>query len=83
MSPPEPRPPRRPPAAWFTVVLWVLGIPGMVIGGSVILLGVALGDEHGQLAGDEGRFLLRWLLVAGVFLVPWSICVNRRTKGKI
>ncbi|MFE4260206.1 hypothetical protein [Streptomyces sp. NPDC056883] len=75
-------PPDREPAAWFTVLLWVLGLPGMLTLVGVVLVGTALGDRHGQLSRDDAYSLVPWLLVAAAFLVPWSICVNRRTKGK-
>ncbi|MDD9378318.1 hypothetical protein M8Z33_16970 [Streptomyces sp. ZAF1911] len=75
-------PPDREPAAWFTVLLWVLGLPGMLTLVGVVLVGTALGDRHGQLSRDDAYSLVPWLIVSAAFLVPWSICVNRRTKGK-
>lgn len=70
------------PDTWFTVLLWVLGVPGIVTGASVLLLGIAMGDEHSKIAPDNAWFLFKWLIVAGVSLVPWTICLNRRLKGK-
>ncbi|MFF1412767.1 hypothetical protein ACFVX6_23845 [Streptomyces sp. NPDC058289] len=74
--------PNTKPAAWFTVLLWVLGLPGMLTLVGVVLVGTALGDRHGQLSRDDAYSLVPWLLLAAAFLVPWAICVNRRTKGK-
>ncbi|MFI5759899.1 insulinase family protein [Streptomyces sp. NPDC051563] len=70
------------PAPWFTVLLWVLGLPGLVIGASVLFLGLVMGDEHGQIASDNAWFLFRWLLVAGASLIPWAVCLRLRTSGR-
>lgn len=78
--PPHPTDPK--PAAWFTVLLWVLGLPGMLTLVGVVLAGTFMGDRHGQLARDDAYSLVPWLLLAAAFLVPWAVCVNRRTKGK-
>ncbi|CAM5552063.1 hypothetical protein SAVIM338S_04478 [Streptomyces avidinii] len=67
---------------WFTVLLWVLGTPGLLIAGAALALGYVMGDAHGQIAEDNAWFLFRLLLVAGVFLIPWGLCVSRRSKGK-
>ncbi|WP_327254521.1 hypothetical protein [Streptomyces sp. NBC_01244] len=77
-----PHPTRFEPSARFTVLLWVLGVPGMLALAWVVLAGTFMGDRHGQLARDDAYSLVPWLLLAAAFLVPWSICVNRRTKGK-
>ncbi|MBT2445813.1 insulinase family protein [Streptomyces sp. ISL-43] len=77
-----PAAPQAPPAVWFTVLLWVLGVPGVLIGGSTLVLGIVMGDEHGQIAQDNAKFLFDYLLVAGAFLIPWGVCMNRRIKGK-
>ncbi|MBT2402416.1 MULTISPECIES: pitrilysin family protein [unclassified Streptomyces] len=77
--------PAAPPAersVWFTVLLWVLGVPGLIIGGSVLVLGLALGDRHDHIPEDEAQYLLTWLFLAGVLLIPWAICLDRRIKGK-
>ncbi|WP_328300360.1 insulinase family protein [Streptomyces sp. NBC_00435] len=74
---PAPRPDPR-----FTVLLWILGLPGMLIGGSVLALGLVMGDEHSRMAPDNAWFLFKWLLVAGASLIPWVICLNRRMKGR-
>ncbi|MET9851721.1 insulinase family protein [Streptomyces sp. NPDC006450] len=80
---PAPAPaPAAPTAPWFTVLLWVLGLPGMVIGAAVLLLGMTMGDEHGQLAPDDAWFLFKWLLVAGASLIPWAVCLRLRTSGR-
>lgn len=85
-QPPRPAPAPVPAAAgrdlWFTVLLWVLGAPGLLIGGAAIVLGYVMGDEHGQIAEDNAWFLFKLLLVAGVFVIPWGVCLNRRSKGK-
>lgn len=78
---PAPEPSPRPDT-WFTVLLWVLGVPGIVTGASVLLLGIAMGDEHSKIAPDNAWFLFKWLIVAGASLVPWTICLNRRLKGQ-
>ncbi|MET9468282.1 insulinase family protein [Streptomyces sp. NPDC006544] len=69
-------------AVWFTVLLWALGTPGLLIGGAAIVLGYVMGDEHGQIAEDNAWFLFRLLLLAGVLLIPWGICVRLRAKGR-
>ncbi|MFI6000775.1 M16 family metallopeptidase [Streptomyces sp. NPDC051366] len=69
-------------SVWFTALLWVLGVPGLLIGGSVLLLGIALGDDHDQIPQDTAQDLLKWLIFAGVFLIPWGVCLDRRIKGK-
>lgn len=79
---PRPTPQASPTAFWFTVLLWVLGVPGMVIGASVLLLGITMGDEHGQLERDNAWFLFKWLLVACASLIPWAICLRLRTAGR-
>ncbi|MBT2467654.1 hypothetical protein J7E97_07170 [Streptomyces sp. ISL-66] len=86
--PPRPTPARAPrapatePDLWFTVLLWALGAPGLLIGAAALALGYVMGDEHGQIAHDNAWFLFRLLLVAGVFVIPWGICLNRRSKSK-
>ncbi|MCJ0870133.1 pitrilysin family protein [Streptomyces sp. AP-93] len=80
---PAPAPvPAAPAATWFTVLLWVLGLPGMVIGASVLVLGLVMGDEHGQISRDNAWFLFKWLLVAGAALIPWAVCLRLRTAGR-
>ncbi|WP_371617470.1 insulinase family protein [Streptomyces sp. NBC_00454] len=74
--------PSRRPDTWFTVLLWVLGVPGIVTGASVLLLAITMGDEHSKIAPDNAWFLFKWLLVACASLVPWAFCLNRRMKGK-
>nr|WSW44158.1 insulinase family protein [Streptomyces sp. NBC_01001] len=69
-------------SVWFTALLWVLGVPGLLIGGSVLLLGIALGDDHDQIPQGTAQDLLKWLIFAGVFLIPWGVCLDRRIKGK-
>ncbi|MFE2306753.1 insulinase family protein [Streptomyces sp. NPDC059411] len=78
---PAPQPPPRPDT-WFTVLLWVLGVPGIVTGASVLLLAITMGDAHSKIAPDNARFLFKWLIVAGISLIPWTVCLNRRLKGK-
>nr|WSX50232.1 insulinase family protein [Streptomyces sp. NBC_00974] len=84
--PPRPAPAPDPAAAgralWFTVLLWALGAPGLLVGGAAIVLGYVMGDEHGQIAQDNAWFLFRLLLLAGVLLIPWGICMSLRAKGK-
>ncbi|MFD5146957.1 M16 family metallopeptidase [Streptomyces sp. NPDC058401] len=70
------------PAPWFTVLLWVLGLPGLIIGASTLFLGLVMGDEHGRIASDNAWFLFRWLLVAGASLIPWAICLRLRNSGR-
>ncbi len=64
------------------MLLWVLGVPGLLIGGSALLLGLALGDDHDRIPQDTAQDLLMWLMFAGVFLIPWGVCLDRRLKGK-
>ncbi|MET9957488.1 insulinase family protein [Streptomyces sp. NPDC006326] len=84
-----PRPAGPAPAAaparrsiWFTVLLWVLGLPGLIIGGSALLLAMALGDSHDRIPQENAQHLLNWLFLAGAFLIPWAVCLDRRVKGK-
>ncbi|MGW6847527.1 M16 family metallopeptidase [Streptomyces virginiae] len=83
-QPAEPRPAAAPAvrSVWFTVLLWVLGVPGLLIGGSVLLTGYVVSDDHYRVPEDSARQLFPWLLLAGVFLIPWGICLDRRRKGK-
>lgn len=85
-QPPRPAPAPAPAGAeralWFTVLLWVLGAPGLLIGGAALALGYVMGDEHGQIAQDNAWFLFKLLLVAGAFLIPWGICLTRRSQGR-
>ncbi|MER5481836.1 insulinase family protein [Streptomyces sp. NPDC002812] len=84
-TPPAPVPapaPAAPAAPWFTVLLWVLGLPGIIIGVSVLLLGIVMGDEHSRIAPDNAWFLFKWLLAAGASLIPWAVCLRLRTSGR-
>ncbi|MFG2979219.1 M16 family metallopeptidase [Streptomyces sp. NPDC048331] len=82
--PAEPRPAAAPAvrSVWFTALLWVLGLPGLLIGGSVLLMTLAVSDDHYRVPEDSARQLFTWLLLAGAFLIPWGVCLNRRRQGK-
>ncbi|WP_208301622.1 insulinase family protein [Streptomyces sp. KS 21] len=69
-------------SAWFTALLWVLGVPGLLIGGSAVMAGLVLGDDHDRIPQDAAQELLKWLVLAGALLIPWGICLDRRIKGK-
>ncbi|MEU8500443.1 M16 family metallopeptidase [Streptomyces lavendulae] len=70
-----------PPKAWFTALLWLLGIPALVLGGLSAIVTLALASDG---TGDTGE----WLVVAALwvfssfFLVPWGICLRRRRGGR-
>lgn len=81
-APKAPAVPAAERALWYTLLLWALGVPGGLIGGSAILMGIAMGDRHGVIAEENAWFLFRLLLLAGVFVIPWSVLLNRRLKGK-
>ncbi|MEU7555827.1 insulinase family protein [Streptomyces sp. NPDC044571] len=69
-------------AVWFTVLLWVLGVPGLLLGAWTLVLYKALGDAHSHMSRYDAQYVLKWLLAAAVFLVPWGICMERRRKGR-
>ncbi|MFF3016070.1 M16 family metallopeptidase [Streptomyces sp. NPDC057939] len=76
---PEPAGPL-PRKGWLTAVMWLLGIPALVLGGLSAIVTLALISD----GTDESE---HWLLVAAlwivsaVFLIPWGVCLRRRHNG--
>ncbi|MEU6866152.1 insulinase family protein [Streptomyces sp. NPDC046876] len=82
---PQPPPPPKAPVrhAWFTALLWVLGVPALLMGGATALMALAVTNRGRQteIPQDDARFLLACLIVSAVFLIPWGICLRRRKQG--
>ncbi|MFB6811855.1 hypothetical protein [Streptomyces sp. NPDC056387] len=70
--------------AWFTVLLWVLGIPAVSIGGYTALLAYVAtqGPRDHRIAQEDARFLFACMIVSAVFLIPWGLLVRRRKEGR-
>ncbi|MER6778219.1 MULTISPECIES: hypothetical protein [unclassified Streptomyces] len=69
--------------AWFTVLLWVLGIPAVVLGGFTALSAFVAtqASRDDGIPPEEARFLLACLIVSAVFVVPWGLLLRRRQQG--
>ncbi|MFF4643870.1 M16 family metallopeptidase [Streptomyces sp. NPDC001389] len=84
---PQPRPVQpapdapQPPKRWFTVVLWVLGIPALLFGGLSSMTTLALLSK-GTEDPDDWLVLVALWVFSSFFLVPWGICLRRRKQGK-
>ncbi|MEU8464317.1 insulinase family protein [Streptomyces sp. NPDC029003] len=82
---PRPRPAERPAApkgrtAWLTAVLWLLGIPALLLTAVCALLTLAEADADPADALGWPVVAASWV-VASVFLVPWGVCLRRRGRG--
>lgn len=68
---------------WFTVLLWVLGIPAVLVGGFTALLAyVAFRTaDDGAIPAEDARFLFACLILSAVFVIPWGLLVRRRKQG--
>ncbi|MGW8778527.1 M16 family metallopeptidase [Streptomyces sp. NPDC055796] len=68
---------------WFTVLLWVLGIPAVLVGGFTALLAYVATRTAGDggIPAEDARFLFACLILSAVFVIPWSILVRRRKQG--
>ncbi|MFI1149071.1 M16 family metallopeptidase [Streptomyces sp. NPDC020817] len=69
--------------AWFTVLLWVLGIPAVVLGGFTALSAFVAtqASRDDGIPPEDARFLLACLIVSAVFVVPWGLLLRRRQQG--
>ncbi|WP_051781669.1 MULTISPECIES: insulinase family protein [unclassified Streptomyces] len=79
--PPEPvkEPVRR---AWFTALLWVLGIPALLLSAATVLLCLVLMRTHDDgIPQEDAAFALGCIVVSAVFMIPWGICMRRRKQG--
>ncbi|MFE3583761.1 insulinase family protein [Streptomyces vinaceus] len=68
---------------WFTVLLWVLGIPAVLVGGLTALLAyveIRTADEA-AIPADDARFLFACLILSAVFVIPWGLLLRRRKQG--
>ncbi|MFI5620636.1 M16 family metallopeptidase [Streptomyces sp. NPDC051567] len=79
---PEPEEVPAPRRTWLTVVLWLLGTPALLLGAlSAIASLVMLSDPGAQGRSDWVVLGVLWI-VSAVFLVPWSVCLRRRLRGR-
>ncbi|WP_328789136.1 MULTISPECIES: M16 family metallopeptidase [unclassified Streptomyces] len=82
---PQPPEPVKEPVrqAWFTALLWVLGVPALPLTAVTALLCLSLFRSRGDdgIAQGDATFALGCILVSAVFMVPWSICMRRRRQG--
>jgi predicted Zn-dependent peptidase len=84
-----PRPAPKPEAAapvrrlWCTALLWLLGIPGLLVGGITALgaLAVSAAADDAAIPRNDARVLLAGLIVAAIFLIPWGVLLKRRSQG--
>ncbi|MER7827647.1 insulinase family protein [Streptomyces sp. NPDC096097] len=80
-QPPEPakEPVRR---AWFTALLWVLGIPALLLTAATVLLCLLLTRAYDDgIPQEDAAVALGCIVVSAVFMIPWSICMRRRKQG--
>ncbi|MEV6676080.1 insulinase family protein [Streptomyces erythrochromogenes] len=82
---PAPAKPAQAPVrhAWFTALLWILGIPAMLSGGVTALSALLAtrmysGEEIPQ---EDATVLLAGIIVSAMLLTPWGICLRRRRQG--
>ncbi|MFD3869822.1 M16 family metallopeptidase [Streptomyces sp. NPDC058623] len=78
-STPKPAGPA-PRKAWLTAVMWLLGVPGLLIGASSAIVTLALISDGTGDSTDWTVLACIWI-VAAVFLIPWGVCLRRRRNG--
>ncbi|MFD6972483.1 M16 family metallopeptidase, partial [Streptomyces sp. NPDC059949] len=67
---------------WFTALLWILGIPALLVGGVTALSALfVFRTSDGEIPQDQAQVLLAGIIVSAMLLIPWRICVQRRKQG--
>ncbi|MCX4958641.1 M16 family metallopeptidase [Streptomyces virginiae] len=80
---PQPPEPAKEPVrhAWFTALLWVLGVPALLLTAATVLLCLVLTRNDEGVAQEDAAFALGCIVVSAVFMIPWGICMRRRKQG--